>query len=131
MKIAVCAPWLKDQGDSQNIMSFIQVYDALSEEEAIGMYIKSSYEDKRLQGRTLIHSPVSIVIDQQRIVEDAQKIPYEGPRIETGPVQIGKDWPGVFIRGDVALYNGILIESISKLLLSCEQKPLEEQRHEE
>ncbi len=24
------------------------------------------------------------------------------PRVETGPVQFGKDWPGVFIRGDNA-----------------------------
>jgi hypothetical protein len=32
------------------------------------------------------------------------KIPHTGPRIETGPIQFGDDWPGVFIRGDNALY---------------------------
>lgn len=30
-------------------------------------------------------------------------IDYEGERIETGPIQLGKsDWPGIFIRGDNA-----------------------------
>lgn len=33
-----------------------------------------------------------------------QKIPYEGERVETGPVQFGDDWPGVFIRGDHCLW---------------------------
>lgn len=33
-----------------------------------------------------------------------QKLPSPGPdRVETGPVQFGEDWPGVFIRGDNAL----------------------------
>ena len=31
-----------------------------------------------------------------------RKIPHDGKRIETGPTQIGDDWPGVFIRGDDA-----------------------------
>ena len=26
----------------------------------------------------------------------------DGPGLETGPVQIGEDWPGIFIRGDDA-----------------------------
>lgn len=30
--------------------------------------------------------------------------PKKGGRVETGPVQFGDDWPGVFIRGDEALY---------------------------
>lgn len=25
-------------------------------------------------------------------------------RIETGPIQFGDDWPGIFIRGDNAMY---------------------------
>lgn len=28
--------------------------------------------------------------------------PPDGGRVETGPVQFGDDWPGVFIRGDNA-----------------------------
>ena len=31
-------------------------------------------------------------------------------RIETGPIQIGDDWPGVFIRGDQALFFAYLLE---------------------
>ena len=32
-------------------------------------------------------------------------------RIETGPVQFGDDWPGVFIRGDNALYLCMMLKS--------------------
>jgi hypothetical protein len=32
-----------------------------------------------------------------------QKIPLDDARPETGPMQFGGDWPGVFIRGDNAL----------------------------
>lgn len=34
-----------------------------------------------------------------------------GDRIETGPVQFGDDWPGVFIRGDNAFAYGMAIEA--------------------
>ena len=30
-------------------------------------------------------------------------VSHDGPRMETGPVQFGDDWPGVFFRGDEAL----------------------------
>jgi len=33
-------------------------------------------------------------------------------RPETGAMQFGKDWPGVFIRGDDALYHAGIIDSI-------------------
>jgi hypothetical protein len=29
--------------------------------------------------------------------------PDDEPRVETGPVQFGNDWPGIFIRGDNAM----------------------------
>lgn len=31
------------------------------------------------------------------------------PRVETGKVQIGEDWPGVFIRGDNAMHYAITL----------------------
>ena len=31
-------------------------------------------------------------------------------RIETGPLQINDDWPGIFIRGDNAMYMGFVIK---------------------
>jgi len=32
-----------------------------------------------------------------------RKLPYQEPRVETGPVRFGEDWPGLFIRGDECL----------------------------
>ncbi len=44
-----------------------------------------------------------------------QQFPHEGKRVETGPVQFGDDWPGVFIRGDNALYYAMLIRASLKM----------------
>ena len=33
-------------------------------------------------------------------------------RVETGPVQFGDDWPGVFIRGDNAGYLSMVLDHI-------------------
>jgi hypothetical protein len=33
-----------------------------------------------------------------------RKLPAVAERVETGPVQFGDDWPGVFIRGDNAFW---------------------------
>ncbi len=33
-------------------------------------------------------------------------------RVETGPVQFGDDWPGVFIRGDNSLYFAMQLRSL-------------------
>lgn len=44
-----------------------------------------------------------------------QVIPYEGPgRVETGVVQFGDDWPGIFIRGDNALEYSFAIDYFDK-----------------
>lgn len=32
-------------------------------------------------------------------------------RVETGKVQVGDDWPGVFIRGDNALHFGAVLKA--------------------
>lgn len=39
-------------------------------------------------------------------------LPKQANRVETGSVQFGEDWPGVFIRGDEALG---MAEQIEKL----------------
>lgn len=66
--------------------------------------------------------------------------PENQPRIETGVVQFGDDWPGVFIRGDNACIYGFLLQQLlddpdidplvklnlgglPELLLSCQVKP--------
>lgn len=44
-------------------------------------------------------------------MSEIQKLPEwsgEGGRPETGPMQFGNDWPGVFIRGDNALVFAIV-----------------------
>lgn len=42
------------------------------------------------------------------------------PRVETGAVQFGDDWPGLFLRGDNAVALKIWIRSLCELL---EQHP--------
>ena len=38
------------------------------------------------------------------MTENLRNFPAADPRVETGPIQFGDDWPGVFIRGDNALF---------------------------
>ena len=38
-----------------------------------------------------------------------RKLPAQSSRVETGPVQFGDDWPGVFIRGDNAGYYALVL----------------------
>lgn len=39
-----------------------------------------------------------------------RKLPALDERPETGPMQFGDDWPGVFIRGDNALFFAQAVE---------------------
>jgi len=41
-------------------------------------------------------------------------LPEQKPRVETGPVQFGKDWPGLFIRGDNAFYFAMHLDAVLK-----------------
>lgn len=55
----------------------------------------------------------------------------EQTRPETGPMQFGKDWTGIFIRGDRALYFGLILNDFltRKTELSyLENKMLEQLR---
>lgn len=38
--------------------------------------------------------------------------PQEGHRVETGVVQFGDDWPGVFIRGDDAFHFMLALNQV-------------------
>jgi hypothetical protein len=42
-------------------------------------------------------------------MNDIQKMPQLKGRPETGPMQFGDDWPGVFIRGDIALFDACAV----------------------
>lgn len=41
-----------------------------------------------------------------------RKFPKQEKRVETGPIQFGDDWPGVFIRGDNAAYYAFTLKSM-------------------
>jgi len=48
-----------------------------------------------------------------------QKIDAElgkGNRVESGPLQINDDWPGVFIRGDNAMFYGMALKDLLSIL---------------
>lgn len=42
-------------------------------------------------------------------MNDIRKLPAQAQRVETGPVQFGEDWPGVFIRGDGAAWYAMML----------------------
>jgi hypothetical protein len=42
--------------------------------------------------------------------------PAGSPRVETGAVQFGDDWPGLFIRGDNAYYLIMWIRQLAERL---------------
>lgn len=45
-------------------------------------------------------------------MSEIRKLPAQAERVETGPVQFGDDWPGVFIRGDNAAYYAMLLGQV-------------------
>jgi hypothetical protein len=75
-----------------------------------------------------------------------RKFDEQKERVETGPIQFGSDWPGIFIRGDNALHYAFLLEmfingqisqgdSISKICLrsllsdlcSCDERTMKKE----
>lgn len=40
----------------------------------------------------------------------------DGPRQDTGPLKIGQDWPGYFMRGDEAIGTATVLRAISDKL---------------
>lgn len=52
-----------------------------------------------------------------RFSYELQKINVDiNNRIETGPVQINDDWPGIFIRGDNAMFYGMALKTLLHML---------------
>lgn len=43
-------------------------------------------------------------------------LPNRNDRVETGPVQFGEDWPGLFIRGDNCIYYSMCLQTVLRLL---------------
>src|SRR5262245_61148913 len=46
----------------------------------------------------------------------------DSPRVETGAVQFGNDWPGLFVRGDQALHLAWCIEKLEPLMKTLLEK---------
>jgi hypothetical protein len=46
------------------------------------------------------------------MTSEIRVLPAQEKRVETGPVQFGDDWPGVFIRGDNAGYWAMQLKEI-------------------
>lgn len=44
-------------------------------------------------------------------MSEIRKLPAQETRVETGPVQFGDDWPGLFIRGDNAGYYAFTLKT--------------------
>lgn len=42
----------------------------------------------------------------------ARLFPAQDKRVETGPIQFGDDWPGVFIRGDNAGFYAFMLKRL-------------------
>ena len=45
-------------------------------------------------------------------MDKIRKFPNQDERVETGAIQFGKDWPGLFIRGDNAAWYRLNLMSI-------------------
>ena len=56
---------------------------------------------------------------------EIRKIDKQEPRVETGPVQFGNDWPGVFIRGDNAFFYSMFLKKLSDRITNNELEALE------
>lgn len=50
---------------------------------------------------------------------DARQLPEQSPRMETGAVQFGDDWPGTFFRGDDSFHFAV---HLNDLLRKAEEK---------
>lgn len=53
-----------------------------------------------------------------------RKLPAVKERVETGVVQFGDDWPGIFIRGDNIFGLKIELETFVSLLKQCTEEAL-------
>ncbi len=48
-------------------------------------------------------------------------MPEQESRVESGPIQFGSDWPGIFLRGDCALTYGMYLSTALRSLQSGEK----------
>jgi len=51
--------------------------------------------------------------------KDVRLVAEEEPRVESGAVQFGNDWPGLFLRGDESMMLANSIEALLTLVDGC------------
>lgn len=51
-------------------------------------------------------------------MEEIRKFAAMDKRVETGPIQFGEDWPGLFIRGDNAFAHVVGLVDVYKKMLA-------------
>lgn len=44
--------------------------------------------------------------------KSVRELPAVEQRVETGPIQFGEDWPGIFIRGDAAIFFAMHLRTL-------------------
>ena len=54
-----------------------------------------------------------------------RELPEQNPRVETGTVIFGDDWPGVFIRGDNACHFGFSLTTFLESPRAANMLPIE------
>lgn len=60
-------------------------------------------------------------------MSEIRKLDAVTDRVETGAVQFGQDWPGLFIRGDNCIAILMSLHGIQKMLKNVEPKGFMEQ----
>lgn len=55
---------------------------------------------------------MGIVNVRKFFMKNLKKFPEQLERVETGPIQFGKDWPGMFLRGDTCMIYAQAIDAI-------------------
>lgn len=53
---------------------------------------------------------------QPKIQKITATLPEDQGRVETGPLQVNDDWPGVFIRGDSAFHYALQLTQVIDVL---------------
>lgn len=87
-----------ENGERDVIESFPQYREAVAFAKRCARILKV-----RREVRTSSENPVGKTI---------RKLPAQDPRIESGPVQFGNDWTGVFIRGDNAAHFAMVLGAL-------------------
>ena len=76
-----------------------------------------AWEDLTKANRlTMLNAVQEVIFRKTR--DPVRKLDGQAERVETGPVQFGDDWPGLFVRGDNCAYYQIAVDNALRALVS-------------